>query len=454
MNQKPPNSMQPERDDALQGGCLFAAIADDYTGGSDLAGMLFAGGVRTVLIFGVPPSDFLPTLPPCYQAAVLCLKSRSIPAGDACRISLNAVEALSPLHAPQVQFKYCSTFDSTAEGNIGPVTEALMDRLGAEFTVAVPALPVNGRTQYLGHLFVGHRLLSDSHMRDHPVNPMRQPNLVLHLQRQSRRKVGLVCLPAVQAGADSIRREMVRLRGEGVAIALVDAVHDRDLEFIAEAVADLPFITGGSGLGMKLPAIWRGRGRLAATAAERSRDSGCPGTVVLSGSCSAATLQQLDSLRASGCTMIPVKVARLLSQLRADEVDRLFTLGLDAAQRTGRAAIYSSAPAPVREQLYQEAASNGFDMSEVSARIETTFGELARRFVAAGIQNLVIAGGETAGAAVNSLRIKGVEITAVLDPGVPSVRSLGDSALGLVLKSGNFGSPDFFNKAIHHLEGS
>jgi uncharacterized protein YgbK (DUF1537 family) len=402
----------------MRDACLFAAIADDYTGGADLAGMLFEQGVRTVQVFGLQSEAFFREIKGRFQAVVLSLKSRSIPAADACRLSIQAYERLRILEPGQVQFKYCSTFDSTREGNIGPVAEALMERMDAGFTVAVPALPVNGRTQYLGHLFVGGRLLAETHMRHHPVNPMTDSNLVRHLQAQMRRKAGLISLASVQCGPESIRRRIASLRQEGVAVALVDCISDADLEAIARAVADLPLVTGGSGLAMKLPALW---GVEAASAPPLAASSGS--VLVLAGSCSAATLEQLEAARAAGIPMFRLDDAA---------IDR-------ALESAGAAIVYSSAPESERDP-------------GMAAAIERAFGEIARRMVRErGVGRLVVAGGETSGAVVNALGIPAVEITAILDPGVPALASLGQPPLALVLKSGNFGTPDFFAKAIRYL---
>ena len=414
----------------MRDACLFAAIADDYTGGADLAGMLFEQGVRTVQVFGLQSEAFFRELKGRCQAVVLSLKSRSIPAADACRMSIQAYERLRILEPGQVQFKYCSTFDSTREGNIGPVTEELMERMGADFTVAVPALPVNGRTQYLGHLFVGSQLLSESHMRHHPVNPMTDSNLVRHLQAQMRRKAGLISLASVQSGPESIRRRIAALRQEGVAVALVDCISDADLEAIARAVADLPLVTGGSGLAMKLPAVWREQGRLKPAELSQTSLAGPPGSVlVLSGSCSAATLGQLEMARAAGYPFLRMDLAGLAG----GEIARLL-------ESAGAAFVYSSAPVSERGQVSEPRA------------IEHAFGEIARRMVHDyGVRRLVVAGGETSGAVVNALAIPAVEIKAILDPGVPALGSLGQPPLALVLKSGNFGAPDFFAKAIRYL---
>jgi uncharacterized protein YgbK (DUF1537 family) len=266
----------------------------------------------------------------------------------------------------------------------------------------------------MGHLFVGGRLLAETHMRHHPLNPMTDSNLVRHLQAQMRRKAGLIPLDDVRDGPDAIRRRMAKLREDGVAVALVDCVSEADLEAIARAAADLPLITGGSGLGMKLPALWGVEGAAAPVAASSGS------VLVLAGSCSAATLEQLEAARAAGIPMFRLN----------DDIP---------IESTGSAIVYSSAPESERDPGQ-------------AASIERAFGDLARRMVyERGVRRLVVAGGETAGAVVNALAIPAVEITAILDPGVPALRSLGEPPLELVLKSGNFGSRDFFAKVIRHL---
>jgi uncharacterized protein YgbK (DUF1537 family) len=404
----------------VQTTCLFGAIADDYTGGSDLAGMLRERGVRTVQLFGVP-HDL--SVADGYEAVVLCLKSRSIAPSDACDQSLAALKALEGLGARQIQFKYCSTFDSTERGNIGPVTDVLMQALGVESTIAVPALPVNGRTQYLGHLFVGSQLLSDSPMRHHPLNPMTDSNLVRHLQAQTTRRVGLVDLQTLRRGGATVN----------AGIELVDAIAQEDLDLIADAFADLPFITGGSGLGMALPRVWRERGLLSGTRQLPVDTAPSGRTLILSGSCSAATLNQLDELERAGYSPIPVDTSNLV-QDPAAELDRLEA----ACANADVACVRSSAPASERESG-----------EHVSAAIEALFGQLAKRLVeAGGVTRIIVAGGETSGAVVNALRIKAVEILETIDPGVPALKALGSKPLRLALKSGNFGAPDFFLKTM------
>lgn len=435
--------------------CLLGVIADDYTGGSDVAAMVSEGGVRTVQVFGLQEPGFIGELRGRYQAAVICLKSRSNPAAEARRQSIEALGLLQRLEPRQIHFKYCSTFDSTPEGNIGPVIDALMSRMGIDFTVAVPALPVNERTQYLGHLFVGPQLLSESHMRHHPVTPMTDSNLVRLLRAQTGRRVGLIPLGAVQSGAGRLAAEIARARRNGVEIALVDAVSDADVAAIAEACAGLRLITGSSALPMCLPAVWRSRGWLGewhSLQAVQAVGGRTRPVVVLSGSCAASTLRQVEELRACGCRCEALDVARLVQGEAGAELDRLYERLRPEVMTAGVAAVVASADHQTREQTRR-----GLSAEQAAAlprAIEAAFGELARRFAAEGVERLVIAGGETAGAVIDALGIRAVEVTAILDPGVPALRAIGGPDLRLALKSGNFGSPDFFPRAIRCLSRS
>ena len=447
--------------------CLLGVIADDYTGGSDVAAMVSEGGVRTVQVFGLQEPGFIEELRGRYQAAVICLKSRSNPAAEARRQSIEALDLIERLEPRQIHFKYCSTFDSTPEGNIGPVIDALMSRMGIDFTVAVPALPVNERTQYLGHLFVGPQLLSESHMRHHPVTPMTDSSVVRLLRAQTGRRVGLIPLGTVQTGGGRLAAEIERARRSGVEIVLVDAVSDADVAAIAEACVDLRLITGSSALPMCLPAVWRSRGwlgewhSLQAVQAvgdrspfysERGSVSNAGGTtpvLVLSGSCAASTLRQVEELRACGCRCEAMDVARLVQGEAGAELDRLYERLRPEVMAAGVAAVVASADHQAREQTRRGLSAE--QAAVLPRAIEAAFGELARRFAAEGVERLVIAGGETAGAIIDALAIRAVEVTAILDPGVPAVRAIGGPDLRLVLKSGNFGSPDFFPRAIRCL---
>ncbi len=433
---------------------LLGAIADDYTGGSDLACMLSERGVRTVQVLGIQPDDFVQALQG-YQAVTISLKSRSLPPSEACTLSVRALDQLTRLKkVRQVQFKYCSTFDSTTKGNIGPVIDSLMDTIGTAFTLAVPSLPVNGRTQYLGHLFVGKELLSESHLRHHPVTPMTDSNLVRHLQAQTLRRVGLVAYPVVRSGAESIRRECSNLQLEGVAVALVDAITDEDLEKIAEAAVDLPLITGGSGLAMTLPAAWTRRGLFTPTlSAEtpRTKES-AESVLMLSGSCSDATLRQIHEFRAIGGRLIPLNVLRLVAHGPEAEISFLLSEVKEALRREISVLVSSSASASEREIVFNEPGTGGRSAEDIRLLIEQVFAGLAIGVVREGLsRRLIVAGGETSGAVVDALKIQAAEVMGTIDPGVPYLVSVGTLSLALSLKSGNFGSRDFFIKASRRL---
>jgi uncharacterized protein YgbK (DUF1537 family) len=415
---------------------LLGCIADDFTGATDLASMLVRHGMATVQLIGVPADGVDPG---DAQAVVVALKSRTTPAEDAIGQSLAALEWLRGRDAEQILFKYCSTFDSTERGNIGPVSEALLEALGADFTIACPALPENGRSIYLGHLFVGDQLLSDTHMRHHPLTPMTDSNLVRVLQRQSKAPVGLVPYPVVERGPEAIRTRFDELRATGVRQAIADAVSDRHLLALGAAAADLALITGGSGIAMGLPENFRRKGLLAAERADLLPHT--PGReAILAGSCSAATLGQIERHRAAGRPTFVLDPIGLTDG--GDDVERALAFAEEHLDQ-GPVLISSSAPpeevAKVQERLGRERAG---------AAIEQAMAAIAQGLVAQGVRRLVVAGGETSGAVVGALGIKGLRIGPPIDPGVPWTTSLGEEPLALALKSGNFGAPDFFIKAF------
>jgi 3-dehydrotetronate 4-kinase len=421
---------------ALEMAVLLGCIADDFTGATDLASMLVRHGMTTVQLIGVPADGIDPG---DAQAVVVALKSRTVPADQAVGQSLAALEWLRARGARQILFKYCSTFDSTERGNIGPVSEALLDALGADFTIACPALPENGRSVYLGHLFVGDQLLSDSHMRHHPLTPMTDSNLVRVLQRQSRAPVGLVPYPAVESGPEAIRARFEELRAKGARHAIADAVSNSHLLALGAAAADLALITGGSGIAMGLPENFRRQGLLAAERADRLPH--VPGReAILAGSCSAATLGQIEQHRAAGRPAFALDPIGLADG--GDDVERALAFAED---HLGDAPVLISSSAPpdqvaeVQERLGRERAG---------AAVEDAMAAIAQGLVAQGVRRLVVAGGETAGAVVGALGIKGLRIGPAIDPGVPWTASLGDPPLALALKSGNFGALDFFIKAF------
>ena len=417
---------------------LLGAIADDFTGATDLCNTLVRRGMRTVQLIDVPTPG---TNIPDAEAVVIALKSRTVPAAEAIAKSLAALTWLKTAGARQILFKYCSTFDSTDAGNIGPVAEALMSALDTDFTLFCPAFPEAGRTIYRGYLFVGDVLLSESGMRDHPLTPMRDPSLVRVLQRQSRGRVGLVPAAIVSRGAAAIRGAFAELRRRGFAHAIVDAIEDRDLEAIGEAAADFKLITGGSGIALGLPENFRRRGLLDGGAAD-SLPAISGAAAVLSGSCSTATLAQVAYMkeRAPAFTIDPIAVAE----------------GGDVAQQAlawakpllGEQPILISATAP--PEKVAEAQSR-LGRERAGAVVEESLAAIARGLAAAGVRRFVVAGGETAGAVVQALGVTGLRIGRQIDPGVPWTASLGEPALALALKSGNFGAPDFFLRAFSVL---
>jgi uncharacterized protein YgbK (DUF1537 family) len=416
---------------------LLGCIADDFTGATDLASMLVRHGMATVQLIGVP--DRAVDLGDA-QAVVVALKSRTIPAAQAVEQSLAGLAWLRAKGARQILFKYCSTFDSTNQGNIGPVSEALLDALGADFTIACPALPENGRSIYMGHLFVGERLLSDTHMRHHPLTPMTDSNLVAVLGRQSRAPVGLVPYLVVDRGPDAIRARFAELRREGVRQAIADAVSDRHLVDLGTAAADLALITGGSGIAMGLPVNFRRAGLLTEPGkADRLPPVGGHGAV-LAGSCSAATLEQIERFAAAGGPVLTLDPLGLVRD--GAELERAITW---AEERLGEAPVLIRSSAPPEEVArVQEAVGR----ARAGAAIEAAMAQIASAMVERGVRRLVVAGGETSGAVVAALGVRALRIGPPIDPGVPWTVSLGEPHLALALKSGNFGAPDFFRKAF------
>ena len=419
---------------------LLGAIADDFTGATDLCNTLVRRGMRTVQLIDVPAPG---TNVVDAEAVVVALKSRTIPAAQAVEKSLAALDWLQRAGARQILFKYCSTFDST---DIGPVAEALMDALDTDFTLFCPAFPENGRTIYLGYLFVGDVLLSESSMRDHPLTPMRDPSLVRILQRQCRGKVGLVPQYDVSQGVAAIRDAFASLRQAGFRHAIVDAIDDRDLEAIGEAAADFPLITGGSGIALGLPENFRRQGLLGDGAAADALPPVVGPAVVLSGSCSPATLAQVAYMRerAPVFTIDPIAIAdgRPVADAAIDWAKPLL----------GDRPVLISATAP--PEVVAEA-QRRLGRERAGALVEETLAAIARGLAALGTRRFVVAGGETAGAVVQALGITGLRIGRQIDPGVPWTASLpgslGEPALALALKSGNFGAPDFFLRAFSVL---
>jgi 3-dehydrotetronate 4-kinase len=416
---------------------ILGVIADDFTGATDIAGMLVKGGMRTIQTIGIPAAG---TIPADVDAVVVALKSRSIPAKDAIAQSLDALKVLQAAGCVRFFFKYCSTFDSTDAGNIGQVGDALLDALGTRQAVYCPAFPENGRTIFFGHLFVGNVLLSDSHMRHHPLTPMTDASLVRVLARQTKHKVGLVALKQVQAGSASLRGALDALAKDGVRHVVVDAVADTDLGIIGEAVGDDALVTGGSGVALGLPAAYRRRGLLAHKSNADSLPKVDGAAAVLAGSCSAATLGQIAAFKGAHFALDTDAICR--GENVADKA-----LAWAKGKLGNGPILLSASDKPEAVKALQ--AKYGVEKS--SQAIEKTMAALARGLVDAGVGRLVVAGGETSGAVVSALDVTALRIGPEIDPGVPWTASVGKKPLLLALKSGNFGAPDFFSKAFQKI---
>jgi len=419
---------------------LLGAIADDLTGGTDLALMLAREGMRTVQVVGVPAEDFDFG---DAEAVVVALKSRTIPAEEAVRMSLDAARRLQGAGAEQIIFKYCSTFDSTNDGNIGPVTEALLDFLKSDITIACPAFPANGRTVYRGHLFVGDLLLSDSPMKDHPLTPMRDANLVRVLQRQTGLPVGLIPHEVVGRGDAVIAQAFSQARDTGTKIVIVDAISDDDLRAIGTASADLKLITGGSGIAIGLPENFRRAGKIAGAEAKTSFPAPQGPAVILAGSCSTATRRQIGRAIESGTPALQIDPMQI-----ADGTVTVATV-VNWIKSAGRTPLVYSSADP--KEVLEAQARLGRD--HAGELVENLLAQVATSLRNDGFGRFLIAGGETSGAVVNALGVKALLIGPEIDPGVPWTRSLGDERpVVLALKSGNFGADDFFLKAWDLLQ--
>ncbi|TBY26100.1 3-oxo-tetronate kinase [Rhizobium leguminosarum] len=419
---------------------LLGSIADDYTGASDLANTLTKNGLRTVQTVGIPdPSLALPDV----DAVVVSLKIRSVPASDAVAATASAERWLRQRGAGHVLYKICSTFDSTNAGNIGPVTEALSEAAGGGSVLVTPAFPETGRTVYLGHLFVGGQPLNESPLKDHPLNPMHDANLVRVLARQSRNAVGLVDLTAIAAGAGAVKAKLDALRAAGVTAVIADAIFERDLETLGEVALKTPVSTGASGLGLGLARALVRSGRISsggATTADAIRPVGGLSAIV-AGSCSKATLHQLDVAERS-MPVLRLDPERLLAG--PDEIAAAISWAGDRISAGPIVVAASAAPETVSrlQSLYGREASGH--------AIETATSIIAAELVGRGVRRLVVAGGETSGAAVDRLAIPAFLIGPEIAPGVPVLRTVGNAQgdMLLALKSGNFGGEDFFTAAL------
>jgi len=415
---------------------LLGCIADDFTGATDLANTLVKGGMTAVQVIGVPTGPL-----PDADAIIIALKSRTAPVGEAVAQSLAACDALLAAGAKQIFWKYCSTFDSTDQGNIGPVADALLKRLGSGFALACPAFPTNGRTIYLGHLFVGNALLNESGMENHPLTPMTDANLVRVLGRQTDGAVGLVPFNTVEQGATATRQAMMRLAEQGRRYAIVDAVTDQHLLAIGEAAAQHALITGGSGVAMGVPENFRRAGLLPVRGDAASLPPMQGMAAVVAGSCSRATLGQIGLAR----DHVPVLELDALATPDAAALTAQALEWVAGKLATDRPVVIAASAPPEKVAALQ--AKLGRDAA--GALIETAMAAIAEGLVAQGVGRLVVAGGETSGAVVQRLGVTALRIGPEIDPGVPWTFAE-PRGLHLALKSGNFGARDFFLKAFDH----
>ncbi|MSQ58642.1 MAG: four-carbon acid sugar kinase family protein [Betaproteobacteria bacterium] len=414
---------------------LLGCIADDFTGASDLANTLVKAGMRTIQLLGVPsPSLQVPRA----DALIVALKSRSNPSAEAVQMSLAALRCLQERGTQQFYFKYCSTFDSTDQGNIGPVADALLDALGESFTVFNTSFPTNKRTVYKGYLFVGDELLSESGMRHHPLTPMTDPSLVRVLQRQTSHKVGLVAHATITRGAASVREAFAQLRDAGIRHAILDSLSDENLMVLGEACGNLKLVTGSSGMAMGLPANFIKQGLL-----QPGQPSVLPKvtgpTAVLAGSCSVATQAQVAHMRQQHETF---KIDPLHLAAGEDVVGA--ALKWEGSLLSEKPILFYSTAAPEVVKNVQKRVGR----DQAGGLVEHAMGSIAKGLVQRGVHRLVVAGGETSGAVASALGVQGLYIGPEIDPGVPWTFSIGQPSLELALKSGNFGGQDFFTKAF------
>ncbi|MEI7569540.1 MAG: 3-oxo-tetronate kinase [Alcaligenaceae bacterium] len=422
---------------------LLGCIADDFTGATDLANNLVRAGMRVVQTIGVPKQP----LEAEVDAVVVSLKTRTIAATQACAESLAALHWLQAQGAQQIYFKYCSTFDSTPQGNIGPVIDALMRALQTDFTIATPAFPDAGRTVFKGYLFVGATLLHESGMQDHPLTPMTDPSLVRVLAPQTRHQVGLIDYTVVAQGESAIRARIDALRAEGVAIAIVDAVSNADLLRLGAALSDMPLVTAGSGVAIGLPANFG--------IAPNDRASALPRVgglqAIVSGSCSRATNAQVAAFIATGAPALAIDPLRLQQGVSAIEQVIAEALAFSQAHLAkGPVLVYSTAEPEALKHIQDQ-----MGVHVAGQLVEQTLARIAVGLVKQGVGQLIVAGGETSGSVVQALGMTQLQIGAQIDPGVPwcaGKTAVSEKTLHITLKSGNFGTPDFFSKAFHRID--
>ncbi|MBP5979875.1 MAG: four-carbon acid sugar kinase family protein [Halomonas sp.] len=421
---------------------VLGCIADDFTGATDLAGLLARSGVRVRLHTGLPEA-----LPQGETVAfeVIALKIRTAPVDEAVAQARVALDWLRKAGAERFFWKYCSTFDSTSEGNIGPVAEALMADLGAGATIHCPAFPENGRRVFMGNLFVHRQPISESPMKDHPLTPVRDSDVTRLLSRQVRGAVALADHGEVAAGATWLRQRINTLSAAGAAHIVVDAINDDDLSNIAKACRDMPLICGGSAVAMTLPQLYVSDGTLSADALHAAHPSLAPGAIVLSGSASAATNAQVSRYLARGVPSLRLDPLDLAANGHGAALD-----WIDEQDLSCGPLIYATAQ-PESVRIAQEK----LGAARAGALVEAALAALAVRARDLGAQRIVVAGGETSGAVTQALGVKQMDIGPEIAPGVPWCFCVSaGQQIALTLKSGNFGAETFFSDALEQLGAS
>lgn len=417
---------------------MIGVIADDFTGGTDVAVAFRRAGLRVLIQFG---TEHPLRATDGADVVVVALKTRTVPVDQAVEESLRAGRELRAAGARQLFFKFCSTFDSTPAGNIGPVCDALAELAGSDLAVVVPSSPAHGRTQYNGHLFVNNQLLSDSPMRHHPLTPMTDSRIPELLRAQTARTVSLVALQEVHTGSAALAEKFTSLRAAGTAYAVVDAIDAGDLAIIGGAILDHPFVSGAAGLAAGLATAVAERATPAdgpAAPADVPRSDGP--AIALAGSCSARTLQQIAAMQAAGhpsyqLDAVSVPDSHLLAEAALSWYE---TQPADLTPL-----IYSSLPP---EKLRESQRLLG--VAESAQILETAMGLIARGLVRRGVRRIVVAGGETSGSVVTALEVSGGLIGSEAAPGVPWIFASGTTPITLLLKSGNFGDIDFLIRAV------
>ncbi|HAS6111186.1 TPA: 3-oxo-tetronate kinase [Vibrio vulnificus] len=412
---------------------LLGVIADDFTGATDIAGFLVENGIRTVQLNGIPKQE----VDIHADAVVISLKSRSCPVDEAINDSVAALKWLKANGCQQFYFKYCSTFDSTAEGNIGPVADALLAELNEDFTIVCPALPVNGRTVYNGHLFVFQDLLSDSGMRNHPVTPMTDSSLIRMMDAQSQGSSGLVNFQVIEQGSQAVSERFETLKQQGVRYAVVDAFNADHLVTLGQAAKSLKLVTGGSGLAVGIAKNWAELLADQSDAKKAGNPTKAP-TVVFSGSCSVMTNQQVAVYKQQAPHFAIDVKACLTDEAYSNHVFDWVMTNIDSEFAP---LVYATAEATALKAIQEE-----FGAQASSHAVEQFFSKLAIKLQQHGVKNFIVAGGETSGVVTQSLAVTGFHIGPQIAPGVPWVKSI-DGELSLALKSGNFGDERFFAKA-------